>query len=262
MTGKLNRRQFAVRTAAGAMAAGFGVPAVIRAADDAWGDLVGQFVYKGEAPERKKLTVDKDLDCCGKFDIRDESLMVGEDGGLGNVYVYVRSRKVTICPELAETAGKQTVLDNRDCIFTPHCMTLWYPKQEFSIVNSDPVAQNMAFSPLGDAPANIVIPVGGRAAHKFNRKQNIPGPIACNYHPWESAFILPREHPYVAVSAMDGTFKISKLPAGDLEFQVWHERVGYLATPSWKRGRLKMTIKPGVNDLGKIELDPALFDKA
>ena len=74
--------------------------------------------------------------------------------------------------------------------------------------------------------------------------------------------LLPREHPYVAVSALDGTFKISKLPAGELEFQVWHERVGYLATPSWKRGRLKMTIKPGVNDLGTIELDPALFDKA
>ncbi len=188
--------------------------------------------------------------------------MVGKDGGLGNVYVYVRSRDVVICPELAKTVGKQTVLDNRDCIFMPHCMTLWHTKQVFHIVNSDPVAQNVAYSPLGDVPANILLPVDGTATRKFRRKQNIPILIVCNYHPWESAYILPREHPYVAISALDGTFKIPKLPVGDLDFQVWHERVEYLDTPTWKKGRFTMKIKPGINDLGTIKLDPAWLVKA
>ncbi|MFH1923035.1 MAG: hypothetical protein ABIP48_24490 [Planctomycetota bacterium] len=267
-TRRLNRRQFVARSVAVAagVSVGVGAPAILRAAaSDKWGDLVGRFEYDGSAPERKKLKVDKDVDCCGKFDIRDESLMVGEDGGLGNVYVYVRSRKVDVFPELKESAEEQVVLDNLNCIFIPHCMTIWCDEQEFSIVNSDPVAQNVAFAPLGDVPANIILPAppdeASKATWTFRRKQNIPVPIACNYHPWESGYILPRDHPYVAISAIDGTFRIPKLPADDLEFQVWHERVGYLGTPEWSKGRFEMSVKPGVNDLGTIKLAPSTFEK-
>ena len=184
---------------------------------------------------------------------------------LGNVYIYVRTKKFDICPELEESVQQQVLLDNRDCIFMPHCTKIWYPKQEYHIVNSDPVAQNVAFSPLGDAPANIVLPPppdkAAEATWKFNRKQRLPVPIACNYHPWESACVLPMDHPYVDITKMDGTFRISKLPVGELEFQVWQERVGYLATPEWKKGRFKMTVKPGINDLGTIKIDAALLAK-
>jgi hypothetical protein len=252
--------------AAAGVALGYATPTILRAAaSDKRGDLVGRFQYDGKAPERKKLTVDKDVDCCGKFDIRDESLMVGDDGGLGNVYVYVRSRKVDVSPELEESAPKQVLLDNLNCIFIPHCMWIWCGKQELFIVNSDPVAQNVAFSPLGDRPANIILTVppdvASKATWTFQRKQNIPVPIACNYHPWESAYILPRDDPYAAISAMDGTFRIPKLPAGELEFQVWHEKVGYLDAPGWPKGRFEITIKPGVNDLGTIKLAPSIFEK-
>ena len=259
----IHRRQFVAGAAkaAGAMALGLAAPALLHAADDAWADLVGRFVYDGKAPERKKLKVDKDVECCGKFDIRDETLMVDSDGGLQNVFVYVRSRNVTIHPELEKSAPKRVTLDNRDCIFKPHCMTIWYAKQEFFIVNSDPVAQNVAYSPIGDTPVNIVIPVGKDATWKFGRRQILPVPIACNYHPWESGYVLPREDPYAAVSAKDGVFRIAKLPAGKIEFQVWHERVGYLETPEWSKGRFQMTLKPGVNDLGTITLAPAIFEK-
>ena len=187
--------------------------------------------------------------------------MVGKDGGLANVYVYLRTRHVQVCPELAESSAKRVTLDNKDCIFKPHCTSLWYGRQEFYIVNSDPIAQNVAFSPFGDLPANIVMPVKTDATYKFSRSQVVPVPIACNYHPWESAFVLPRENPYVAITAADGKFRIAKLPAGKLEFQMWHERVGYLDTPGWPKGRFEMKIEPGDNDLGVIKIDPALLDK-
>lgn len=262
MADQFTRRHFLAATA-GAMAVGLHGPTILKAAtSDSWGDLVGRFVYDGKAPERKKLKVDKDLDCCGKFDIRDESLMPGEDGGLANVYVYVRSRNPSVCPELEEGVAERVTLDNRDCIFRPHCMTIWFKKQEFHSINSDPVAQNIAFTPILDVPANIVLPVGGEATWKFNRAQRIPVPIACNYHPWESAYILPREDPYFTLSAPDGTFCIPKLPVGELEFQFWHERIGYLAIEAWPKGRMKMTIKPGVNDLKTTKLAPAMFEKS
>lgn len=262
MSDQFTRRSFIAGAAAAGLVSGLSLPTIIRAAaNDQWGDLVGRLTYDGKPPERKKLPVDKDVECCGKFDIRDESLMAGEDGGLANVYVYVRDRKVAIAPQLGEAVAKQVLLDNKDCIFMPHCMAVWVKMQDFYIVNSDPVAQNVAFSPLGDVPANIVLPVDGDATWKFNRPQTIPVPIACNYHPWESAFVLPRDNPYVAITAADGTFTIPKLPVGKLEFQFWHERLGYLDTPQWPKGRLAMTVKPGVNDLGTIKLLPKLFEK-
>jgi hypothetical protein len=259
----MDRRDFLCRAAVGgASLAGLRIAAGAQAGDERqWGDLVGRFLWNGPAPPRGKLKVDRDLDFCGKFDIRDESLMVGDHGGLANVYVYVRTRAIPICPELEKSAAKRVTLDNRDCIFKPHCLKIWHTRQEFFIVNSDPIAQNVAFSPPGDAPANIVMPVGGTATHKFGRRQNVPVHIACNYHPWESAYILPRENPYVAISAADGTFRIEKLPVGKWEFQAWHEQVGGLETPAWPKGRFAATIQPGDNDLGTIQFDPARWGK-
>jgi hypothetical protein len=264
MKAKVNRRQFVAGTTA-ALSAGLAVPRVARCEADKWGDLIGRFVYDGPAPERKKLKVDKDIECCGKFDIRDEGLMVGDDGGLGNVFVYVRSQRVDICPDLKTEIEEKVVLDNRDCIFKPHCMALWVDEQALEIVNSDPVAQNVAFTPLLDRPANIILPAppaeGSKATWQFRRDQRIPVPIKCNYHPWESAHLLPKSHPYVAISDMNGVFQIPKLPLGELEFQVWHERIGYLDTTQWPKGRFKIDIQPGANDLGTIKLPPAKFQK-
>jgi hypothetical protein len=257
----LTRRHFLARAAAGALAAGLPATAIGRAEQAQWGDFTGRFVYDGRPPERKKLKVDKELQCCGKFDIRDESLMVASDGGLANVYVYLRSAKAPICPELEAAAAKRVALDNRDCIFRPHCMKIWCTRQEYFIVNSDPVAQNVAFAPLGDAPANIVLPVGGSATYKFHRSQSSPVPIACNYHPWERAYILPRANPYVAISAADGTFSLAKLPVGRWEFQTWHERAERFNEPQWLKGRFAFTIRPGTNDLGTIKISPALLEQ-
>lgn len=267
MSDSFDRRRFVRGTAAAAFGAAAGLPAptIVRAATGRWGDLTGRFVYDGKAPPRKKLKVDKDVECCGKFDIRDESLMVGEKGGLGNVYVYARSRKIDVCPELEEQVEKhkRVLLENRDCIFIPHCLKIWYTRQEFYTTNSQPIADNVAFSPLGDVPANIVLPPAGDhvtdATWTFRRKQRIPVKITCNYHPWEVGYILPLDHPYVDITKIDGTFQIPKLPIGELEFQVWQERVGYLSTRHWTRGRFKMAIRPGVNDLGTIKLPPAMF---
>ncbi len=259
---KRTRRKF-VQTG---VASGIGMLAAVSpaaplwAADsDEWGDLVGRFVYDGTPPERKKLKVEKDVECCGKFDIRDESLIVGKDGGLANVFVYVRTKRVDVCPELEHSAKDKVVLDNRDCIFMPHCMTVWYTKQDYEIVNSDPVGQNVAFSPIFDTPVNVVLTVGGKYTHRFGRNQTIPVRITCNYHPWENAYVLPRDNPYAAVSEPSGTFRIPKLPIGELEFQVWHEHAGYMVRPEWPRGRFEMQIRPGVNDLGTIKFAPDVF---
>jgi hypothetical protein len=51
-----------------------------------------------------------------------------------------------------------------------------------------------------------------------------------------------------------GSFSLPNLPPGEWEFQVWHNRGGFLSY--WPQGRFKQIIQPGENSLGTIKLKP------
>lgn len=232
-----------------------------------WGDLTGRFIYDGAVPTPAKINVTKDAAICGKTPLVDESLVVGEEGGVANVIIYVRTRKVKVHPDYDAMKDEKPLLDNIGCRFEPHILPIWLG-QTLELHNSDPVPHNSNISPLGDKAANPLIPSMGSVEHKFRRKQTVPVPVSCNIHPWMKAYVLPAESPYVAVTGTDGSFTLVNLPAGkELEFQVWQEKSGYL-TPTgsgipkgWKKGRFKLKIADGANDLGTIKLDPSLFEK-
>ena len=57
-------------------------------ADAQWGNLKGKFVYDGKAPAPQKLNVAKEP-MCTEHNPVDESLLVGPDGGLKNVVIFV-----------------------------------------------------------------------------------------------------------------------------------------------------------------------------
>ena len=75
--------------------------------------------------------------------------------------------------------------------------------------------------------------------------------------------------PFFSISAEDGTFEIKGLPAGqDLEFQVWHEKAGYVTTvklaekaTKWDKGRFKKKLKEGDNDLGNVKVASQILNK-
>ena len=97
--------------------------------------------------------------------------------------------------------------------------------------------------------------------------QSKPGPLPPTYFLacWLGGvglhYVLPLAHPYCDVSRPDGTFRLGSLPLGPSELQLLNERTGYLETPKWKKGRVKITISPGKNDLGTIRLTPSAFPK-
>ncbi len=228
-----------------------------------WADLTGKFVYDGKPPVPKPVEITKDQEAFGNLGLVDESLLVSKDGGIANVVIYVRTRDVDIHPDIEKNIPKEVKFDNVGGRFVPHILPVWLDKQKVILHNSDPVPHNANVQPLGDEGKNPLLPPNTGVDHKFNRQQLIPVPVACNIHPWMRGFILPRNNPYTAVTAEDGTFTLEKLPAGtELEFQVWHEKAGYLdPNGEWARGRFTMTLKPGKNDLGTIRVDPSVFEK-
>jgi hypothetical protein len=228
-----------------------------------WADLTGKFVYDGAAPTPKPITVDADAAEFGKLGLVDESLVVDKKtGGIANIAVYLRTKDVKVHPDLAKNAKKEVKFDNKGGRFVPRVLPVWLEKQSLCLCNSDKVPHNSNIQPFGDTAVNPLIPAGGEVDHTFNVEQPVPIPVSCNIHRWMRGYILPRANPYVAVTGADGSFTLEKLPAGmELEFQVWQEKSGFVEAKDWKRGRFKMTLKPGKNDLGAVKVDPKIFDK-
>lgn len=235
-----------------------------------WGTLRGRFVYDGEPPKPDPIVPTKDPEFCGQHNLVDESLVVNDERQLKNVFVYVyvpRGQSLDVHEGYSESADDEVVLDNEDCRFEPHCITLRL-SQTLSVQSTDTAEHSIGHNTnlaSRQEPFNDTVPATGMDK-SFKVAQSYPLPIKCNIHPWMSAHILIREDPYMALSADDGSFEIANIPAGEHEFVFWHERPGTLRDVTLgggktdRRGRMKIEIPAGqVVDLGEIAVPAALL---
>jgi len=228
-----------------------------------WGDLDGTFVLKGAAPTPAKLQITKDIEFCGKHNLVDESVVVGQGGALANVVVYLfDTAKPKIHPDYEKTAKAEVVLDNKDCHFQPHVQGIRVG-QTLLLGNKDPIGHNTKADFFENTPFNDLIPAGGQVKKTFAKEEKAPSPLSCSIHPWMNAYVIVREDPYFAVSDKDGKILIKNLPAGEHTFVVWSNKFisnvtvnGKAPMPAWARGRVKVNIKAGMNSLGKVEVTP------
>jgi hypothetical protein len=226
-----------------------------------WGTLKGRFVYDGKAPVAQKCNVTKDIEVCTKNHPLEELITVGPSGGLANVCVWVRTKGVATHPQY-DAKPQPVVFDNKNCRFTPHIAAV-RTGQDLTLSNSDPVAHNSLATCRVNESFNHNLPPGAKLDVKFTNAERLPVTVQCGSHPWMKAYLLIQDHPYMAVSATDGSFEIVNLPAGvPLEFQVWHD-TGYITSVTengkkseWKLGRFTATLKPGDNDLGDLLVSP------
>ncbi len=236
-----------------------------------WGSLKGRFVYDGKAPAPQPITPTKDQQVCGKVKLVDESLLVGDNGGLQNVVVYIflgpGDKPPAVHPALAQNAQQPVVFDNANCRFEPH-VALVQTGQQLILANSDPVAHNTKLDALNQ-PINPLLPPGAKLPQKFTAAERLPARASCSIHPWMTGWVVVKEHPYMAVSDENGEFEIKNIPAGTWTFQFWHEKAGYLdevtvnnKATAWKRGRVDLDIKDKATlNLGDVKIAPAAFQK-
>jgi plastocyanin len=178
----------------------------------------------------------------------------------------VREKGIAVNPALQANAKTPVVLDNKGCMFEPHVVVL-RTGQPLLLKNSDSVAHNTKADLLKNDSFNDLIPANADMEKAgLTKEESLPLPVSCSIHPWMTGVLLIRDNPYTAVSAADGTFEIKDLPAGEpIEFQFWQEKVGNLkgiqgtGLTADSKGRAKLTLKVGVNDLGDIKIPAAVF---
>lgn len=221
-----------------------------------WATIRGQFVFDGTPPQMQPYNVTKEPEICapGNQPPLQETLLVDSgSGGIKNVVVFLRD--ASRVHETATSKSEPIVFDQKECVFLTHVIAATVG-QTIEIKNSDDTGHNTNI--MGRANKfNQTIPAGGSIPYVPQKEEATPAPVVCSIHPWMSAYLLPRENSYYAVTGDDGTFEIANVPAGEeIEFQVWHESAsgpggglsgGSPDAPELKwdnRGRFTVTLQP------------------
>ena len=242
---------------------------VARAQD--WADVTVKFVLDGAIPALPAVNAQADA-FCAKQAIPNERLVVDKDSkGIANMVFMIDSKQTKLAndkihPDLRDVPAAKPVLDNVNCQFIPHIVHI-RAGQTIDVKNSDTTGHNAKFVFFNNDEWNQVIPNGGVKSLQIKKSESGPSKVECNIHPWMTAYHVVTDHPYVGISNNAGVVKIEKLPAGtELTFKLWHESQNKFdevsvngKAESWKKGNVKLTLKPGANDLGTVTLKPDKF---
>lgn len=232
--------------------------AVAGTANAQWVNLKGRIVFDGKAPAAADVKVTKDAEYCGQFGLKDESLVVNpKNGGVANVVVmlYHRSGKLKVHPDLEAASKEKKRIDNLKCRYEPHVVSI-VEGQTLIIGNKDTVGHNSKVDGFNNS-INPNIPAGAEIEETF-KEESAPIPVSCSIHPWMKAWLVVKEHPYVAVTDEDGNFELKNLPAGKLKFQIYQEKAGYLTKlkidgAKWGRRDFELDMKSS-KDLGEVKI--------
>jgi plastocyanin len=191
------------------------------------GEITGTVTLKGTAPKEKDITPLKEDVNCGKLhpDMPTTHFyVVGAKGELADVIVSLSGPNVK--PSSGASAAP-VVVDQKGCEYIPSILAV-QTDQKIMVKNSDPVMHNVHTVPAdpGNKEQNKPqLPASSDLTFTFDK----PEPFLkfkCDVHPWMFAWVTVFDHPYFAVSAKDGTFKISNVPAGKYKLQAAHRKAG------------------------------------
>jgi plastocyanin len=187
------------------------------------GSIAGRVTFAGTAPVLPVLRMDSDPNCAQQGSTAPaESIVLGSDGTLQNVFVYVKDGLGSLRFPVPSTA---IVLDQKGCRYVPHVFGAQVG-QRVEIVNSDPTLHNIHAVPMRNREFNTGQPIPGmKHTHQFTARE-VMVPFKCDVHPWMHAYIGVLDHPFFAVTSANGSFELKGLPPGTYTVEAWHETLG------------------------------------
>jgi len=188
------------------------------------GKITGTVKLDGPAPHMKGIDMGKDP-FCAKAHASDpaklETYVVGADGGLANVVIYISEGLSN-----PATATTEPVFDQKNCMYTPHVLAL-DTDQKFKVVTSDQTTHNIHPLPnpmTGNIPWNQSQPPGAAPVEKSWKAPEMI-PVQCNIHPWMHGWFVVVKGPY-ATSDEKGNYTINNVPPGNYTLTAWQEAAG------------------------------------
>lgn len=190
---------------------------------DSQATVSGMISFEGSPPAAEPIDMSEEPSCArayGDQGARTQHVLV-QDGGLANVFVYVKSDPGLEFP----TPSEAVTLDQQDCRYHPHVFGLQV-EQPLRITNSDSTLHNINAQPTENRGFNISQPQVGMETTRSFQLQEVMVPVKCDVHGWMNAYIGVLPHPYFATSGQGGSFTLDALPPGTHVIEAWHERYG------------------------------------
>ena len=188
------------------------------------GNIHGTVKFSGTAPAPVALDMSDEPTCQEAHGGKPtkQVVMVGPDGGLANVFVYV---KEGLDPALKFPTEPATVIDQKGCEYMPHVVGM-STGETLTVRNSDPFLHNINATPTANRGFNRSQPNQGMEFQTTFTEAEIMIPVRCDVHGWMEAYIGVTAHPYHATTPEAGTFALDRLPPGDYVVEAWHETLG------------------------------------
>jgi plastocyanin len=188
------------------------------------GTIAGRVTFEGARPVLESIRMNADASCVQAAGptAPNESAVIAADGGLQNVFVYIKDdfNDYTFDPP----AGPVKI-DQRGCRYLPHVLGARVG-QSIEVLNSDPTIHNVHAIPMKNQEFNEGQPIQGMTATAVFTAPEVMVRFKCDVHGWMNAYVGVLAHPFFAVSKADGTFSIEGIPAGTYTVEAWHEKFG------------------------------------
>jgi plastocyanin len=190
-------------------------------------DITGTITLKGTPPKEKDITPVMDDANCSKLHTTVPTThfyVVGPKGELADVIVSLQG----ISGKSTGASAPPMELDQKGCEYVPSIFAV-QTGQKIIVKNSDPVLHNVHDMP-GEGSGNpekneAQLPNGPDLTFSFSKPENFLK-FKCDVHQWMFAWCSIFDHPYFAVSAKDGTFKIANVSPGKYKIEAAHRKAG------------------------------------
>ncbi len=188
------------------------------------GTITGKISFAGQPPQPKRIDESADSVCqAANPELVTEDVIV-RAGKLANVFVYVRAGDTLDWYTFA-AAQPDVSLAHHDCQYVPHILGMQI-QQVLKIANDDATTHNTHFIPRKNPDWNQSQPQNAAPLEIKFKDADASIPVKDNQHPWEKAYVWVLSHPFFAVSALNGSYRIVGLPPGQYTVVAWHERFG------------------------------------
>ena len=185
------------------------------------GTISGVVKFKGAAPAPKKVEVTKDKEVCAKTAKNDPTLIVS-GGNLVNAVVSITDIK-----KGKKMEPQKVTMDQNGCEYKPHVLA--FPAgSSVDILNPDGVLHNVHSYSKANSPFNMAQPKFKKTITvKIDKPEAIS--VKCDVHGWMSGWLFAAENPYFSVTDNSGGFKLTEVPPGTYNVEVWHETLGKMS---------------------------------
>jgi Carboxypeptidase regulatory-like domain len=188
------------------------------------GSISGTVKLDGMPPKMKTINMAAESACAKQHSTpaRSQEVLVGKDGALENVVVYLKG---DFGQYKFEEPQSPVAITQKGCMYEPHVLAL-EANQPLQVVNDDPVTHNIHPLPMDNREWNESQPPGAAPIEQKFAHEEVAIPVKCNIHPWMKAYIAVFDHPYFQVTGENGSFDLRNVPPGNYTLVAWHELYG------------------------------------